>query len=97
MQFIVGYARDEATAVPGEHWLARCVVQHPAVTGIHAVLKEQVASDVVTGRKALRVQVAGVVEWVYTVEVTVGGIMYCITRLPRGSVSTVVCPRRRAC
>src|SRR5205823_5343805 len=50
-----------------EHGLACSIVQHPVVTGIHAVLKEQVACDVVTRRKALWVEVACVVEWVYAV------------------------------
>ncbi len=35
--------------VPGEHRLAGGVVEHPAIAGVHAVLEEQIAGDVVSG------------------------------------------------
>ncbi len=35
--------------IPGHHRFARSIHEHPAVTSVHTVLVEQVASDVVTG------------------------------------------------
>ena len=51
VQCVVIGAEGMISAIPGEHRFAGGIVQHPAVTGIHAVLEEQIAGDVVTGRK----------------------------------------------
>src|SRR5829696_1417061 len=40
--------------VPGEHWFTRRIVQRPALSGIHAVLKQQIAGNVVTGSESVR-------------------------------------------
>ena len=52
VQGVVLRAKYMAAAVPGEHRLAGGVVQHPAIAGVHAVLEQQIAGDVVAGNEA---------------------------------------------
>jgi len=40
--------------IPGEGYLAGRIMQLPPITGVHAVLEQQVAGDVVTGHAARR-------------------------------------------
>ena len=49
MQRIIFGSERMASTVPCQHRLAGCVVDHPAITGIHAVLIEQITGNVVTG------------------------------------------------
>ena len=51
VQCVVIDAECMAPTVPGQHRFAGGVVQHPAITGIHAVLEEQIAGDVVAGHE----------------------------------------------
>ena len=61
VQGIVFRSKDIAATVPGEHRLAGGVVQHPAVAGVHAVLEEQVAGDVVAGQRTRATGSSGLV------------------------------------
>src|SRR6266487_864858 len=51
---VIFRAKYVAPAVPSQHGFAGGVIEHPTVASIHAVLKEQIPGNVVTGRKASR-------------------------------------------
>ena len=74
-----------ASVVPGQHRFTGGVVDHPAVTGIHAVLEQQIAGNVVTGNAAgwnvLDLRLIKFVDCSRQLD----GVMYCITRLLRAS------------